>query len=1294
MFCVIILATHAFGCIFFAVSVQSTVTDAACQTALASATTAAVVVASPPPDVTAAFVPVGWDNGSTGAASIIAATSALATTTNTAGATAIPTAASSSSADDDDAAAPSPLHWVEVDGLVEMACTVDGSTNTTEPWLHSTRATAYQYVRSVYWVVVSMTGLGCGDVVARNANEMLASCAVIYMGVLLLLCVVANVSTFIADLERDKSAHDQQLDVISTYISKRQAVPDAVKHNVRLYYQYKWDSMQGFEPQRELTSLPPNLQAQLVGQRSQRLLHKMEFLRQCPNRAFVAAVLQTLAEEIMLPNDVVLRHGSQLRDAVCLCQGECELLDVRNVRGDDASGNGGGGGGGGGGKEALPTEVSPTVLMTYDGKDMPVLGATSVICPITQNGEVRARTFCELLVLPGAKFQKLQAEFLSPAQTHKMVAAAGKSTRRAKKMDKLFGLSGDSNKSTKKGGKCKRLRELWKKGAAPASTLRQTAHALLALAVAWYLVVIPLVGAFSFSDCASLQQGQGGSSGISSNSNSSSNGTTTTTYASSSATTPSAALVTVYALDSLWDACHVLDTVLRWRYYSFSHNGVSVYLSSLIAKNYCRSGARVALDVVAGLPLHLLAVWVGVQWYFLLRVNKFLYCSRFGAHAQAVLSVLTLRFNCIVTSTVRRLASLTVLVLLWTHMMGCGWIFMAYYAVCSDTGTGGFDDGFVANASNIATTTAGFVFADSSSSSNSSTTSSAAADAAAAAAPPAATPANWIERDAAVFRFDQTPAFIYLRACYWVLCSTTSTGYGDLPPNNAYELTFVTLVVLCGGLLYPATVGVVGVLFATLGSTSRAFRAKLAMVNTYMDHRHFPAQLETQVNSYFDYMWYTHGGVEEDCILRDLPPSLRRQIYCTIHRPALRAMSMFHGCSAEFCNEIMALMRSSVYLPSDLLIQVDEKAEHMYFLHQGVVRVLNRDETVVLAVLGAGDSFGEAALLQDLHEVPRSNSTKGGGESVGGRGGSGRSTGNSGHSVGSAAAAAAAATRDAGGGSGAAARAAAVSSLRTANVRALTYCNCITLGNTEFTAVLDDWLADREVILHNIDRQFAAKQKQNSCVQDNFRRYRKLHSLVSLSTHLCSAENSLAGLNSVPSQSFRHHDSTWQRLWRSVQFVGTLYCLVVTPARVAFATLVPVWCFAIDAAFDCLSVADMCIKDRLVAFMERGQMHTQPHEVGVSKSDDDDCRKGNSSSSRSGGCLAFSRALLRPPYCPVLSRLVLRAFVAAAVPFLFLATDSRTLHQVVAVPLRLSGLSAYRRRGWHHHAGPSIQVGC
>ena len=93
---------------------------------------------------------------------------------------------------------------------------------------------------------------------------------------------------------------------------------------------------------------------------------------------------------------------------------------------------------------------------------------------------------------------------------------------------------------------------------------------------------------------------------------------------------------------------------------------------------------------------------------------------------------------------------------------------------------------------------------------------------------------------------EDSPEIGYLRSVYWALVSMTTVGYGDIVPINVNETLCATLVVLFGGLAYPAVVGAIASLMGNLNATRAKFTSLVNMLRKYMDYKNFPESIRVR----------------------------------------------------------------------------------------------------------------------------------------------------------------------------------------------------------------------------------------------------------------------------------------------------------------------------------------------------------------------------------------------------------------------------------------------------------------
>jgi len=294
-------------------------------------------------------------------------------------------------------------------------------------------------------------------------------------------------------------------------------------------------------------------------------------------------------------------------------------------------------------------------------------------------------------------------------------------------------------------------------------------------------------------------------------------------------------------------------------------------------------------------------------------------------------------------------------------------------------------------------------------------------------------------------------------------------GYGDIVPTNDLEITFATTIILFGGLLLPAVVGGLAAYMGNLNKIANDQRIEIGKILTFMRREKLEKSLIDRVLRYYNYIWSTRGGVDEQQIMEELPAPLRQRVALFVNGQGISSIPFFTFVEEGVKEHLVSALAPKVYLPGDFITHYGEIGKDLFLIENGRVQVFSK-ERCSLCMLSGGDYFGESCLL-------------------------------------------------------------GASFRRYASVQAITYCDLFVLSKDDFDELMDDYVADeRKKIMQEVGRIVQSKVKSNSNVKLNFRQRRKCERLCGSNTDIVNngpVLNSISRAKINPDSSFRR---TWDVL--------------------------------------------------------------------------------------------------------------------------------------------------------------------
>jgi hypothetical protein len=236
-----------------------------------------------------------------------------------------------------------------------------------------------QYIRSLYWTIVTMTTVGYGDITPVRREEYVTSMVVIILGASMYAFLIGNIASLLSSVNAAKTHFWNRMEIVDQSLRSRH-VPHQLSARVRDYYEYLWARYRGFHEDELLRDLPVPMRLEVLRHVARDVLDHVPLYGQCPpplqNELLLALQPQTVA-----PGSLIAREGEVGREIYFIAGGSVE------IRSSDS---------------AAPAAV----LERGD-----CFGHLSLVLGERRTASVRSRDFCDLFVLHHAEFERIRSEY-------------------------------------------------------------------------------------------------------------------------------------------------------------------------------------------------------------------------------------------------------------------------------------------------------------------------------------------------------------------------------------------------------------------------------------------------------------------------------------------------------------------------------------------------------------------------------------------------------------------------------------------------------------------------------------------------------------------------------------------------------------------------------------------------------------------------------------------------------------------------------------------------------------------
>ncbi len=237
-----------------------------------------------------------------------------------------------------------------------------------------------QYAYAVFWALQVTAGIG-QDIIPRTLTELVFTCVMIVIGVLMYASIIGSVGSSLAALNQVESAHTHKMESVNAYL-KYQGVPNYLTRIIRDYYSYSFRSR--YAPD-VASDLPESLKLRLSVASNLELIKRVPLFANC-STVCVIKIIQKLRALIVLPGEYIVMVGEHGEEMFLIKHGSVQVFlpKSRNVH----------------------VEVVLSVL-----SDGTFFGELALLHRQRRNASVRSLQYCHLMVLEKRGLEMICKEF-------------------------------------------------------------------------------------------------------------------------------------------------------------------------------------------------------------------------------------------------------------------------------------------------------------------------------------------------------------------------------------------------------------------------------------------------------------------------------------------------------------------------------------------------------------------------------------------------------------------------------------------------------------------------------------------------------------------------------------------------------------------------------------------------------------------------------------------------------------------------------------------------------------------